>query len=405
MTNQPCTSCGWTLRFIPERNGWGCDRCHAFVPQGAPMPTPSASPWAPPGGSAAVSPAVGHAGHASGPVTGPIAADPASGPVAAPYSPYAQSPYAPPPYGAPPPAPYVPQPQHPAPVPIPYPAQHPAGRPATNKRLWLVGAAAAAVIAIIVTIVVLTRSSGGVGSRQEIVNATIAALAAGDVNKLVALADPKSLFERVLDCSNSDDDDMTPKALEREFREKSERLADKVSGRRLEVISIESRKIDRDSGDGRGYGGRDSGVFKKGDKVFGGCRAREAFRAHEVMVTVEETRKGKKPRQKSVPLELLEVDGDWYLVDAPRGRADDEIPALGDDSDSDDMVEKMREFKDQMCRCTDRTCANRVTEAMTKWSTDVMKRDRDNDFAKKLSPKLEEITKQFSECMMKAMEN
>lgn len=389
MTNQPCTACGWTLRFVPEQNGWGCDRCHAFVPQGAPLPSPSASPWAPPGGSAAVvqPAAVAAAPHAA--------------------SPYAPSPYAPPPHGAPPPPPYVPQPQHPAHAPMPYPPPHVAARTAGTKRLWLVGAGAAAVIAIIVTIVVLTRSSGGVGSRREIVNATIAALAAGDVDKLVALADPKSLFERVLDCSDSDDEDVTPRALEREFRDKAERLADKVSGRKLEVIAIENRKI-RDGGDGRGYGGRDPGVFKKGDKVFGGCRARESFRAHEVMVTVEETRKGKKPKKKNVKLELLEIDGDWYLVDAPRGRADDDIPALGDDVDDsgEEAMEKMREFKDAMCRCTDRTCANRVTEEMTKWSTDIMKRDRGRALSdSKMSTKLEAITKQFSECMMKAMEN
>ena len=295
---------------------------------------------------------------------------------------------------------------------MPYPPPQVAARPAGNKRLWLVAAGAAAVIAIIVTIVVLTRSSGGVGSRREIVDATIAALAAGDVDKLVALADPKSLFERVLDCSDSDDEDVTPKALEREFREKAERLADKVSGRKLEVIAVENRQIPdkrtRDGGDGRGYGGRDAGVFKKGDKVFGGCRARETFRAHEVMVTVEETRKGKKAKKKNVKLELLEIDGDWYLVDAPRGRADDDIPALGDDADDsgEETIEKMREFKDAMCRCADSTCAKRVTDDMTKWSTDLMKRDSGRALTdSKLSSKLEGITKQFSDCMMKAMEN
>jgi hypothetical protein len=397
MTNQPCTACGWTLRFVPERDGWGCDRCHAFVPQGAPLPSPSASPWAPPGGSAAVAPIV------ESPYAPPGAHAP---PASHAPPPPAASPYAPPPYGAPPPAPYTPQrySPHVASGAMPYPPPHGVhAATGSNKRLWLVGAGAAALI-VIVAIVALTRSSGGVGSRAELINQTFAALSAGDVDKLVKLVDPENLFDRVLDCSSSDDDELTPKQLEREFREKAERLADKVKGRKLEVVAVESKKIDRDFGDGRAYGGKDRSVIKKGDKVFDGCRAKETFRAHEVIVTVKETRPGKKAKKKRAKLELLEVDGDWYLVDAPRGRSSDDIPGLGeDDGDDDDaMLEKMREFKDAMCACRDQHCAKRVSDEMTKWGESAMKLPRKNT---KVSPKLEEIAKQLGECMMKAMEN
>ena len=379
MTNQPCTACGWTLSFDPARNGWACDRCQAFVPQGAPLPSPSESPWAPPGGSAAR------------PVTPPA--------FESAYAPHPPSPYAPPVQGMPAPAPYVPQPVMPYPPPAP-----PAVARAANRKMLFVGLGAAGAIGVIVLIVVLTRSSGGASSRAEVVNETFAALAAGDVERLVKLVDPKNLFARVLDCRNaSGDDKLDREELEREFREKSLRLIDKVKGRRFEVISIENKPIDRDHGDGRAYGGGDRGVFEKGDNVLGGCRAKETFRAHELIVVVAE-RKGEQPAQKKrAKLELLEVDGDWYLVDAPRGRSGDDLPGLGEDDDDDDALAKMTELKDQMCRCSDADCARRVTDAMTKWGEQMGRRNDERKPSSTLTAKLEIITKQFGDCMTKAM--
>lgn len=191
-----------------------------------------------------------------------------------------------------------------------------------NKRLWIVCSGAAIAIAVIVTIVVLTRSSRRAGSRQEIVNATIAALAAGDVDRLVGLSDSTN-FDRLLDCRNTAAADVTAEQLEREFRHAAERLAAKVSGRKLEVVAIENRELARDTGND------DPSVFRKGDKVLGECRARTTFRGEEVMVTVEETRTGSRSQKTAVTLGLYEVDGAWYLVDAPRGRAENGLPALG----------------------------------------------------------------------------
>ena len=194
-----------------------------------------------------------------------------------------------------------------------------------RKRLWLVCVAAAFAIAIIVTIVVLTRSGPRARSRDEIVNTTIAALAAGDVDKLVALSRPTNL-DRLLDCSNTAAADVTAEQLEREFRQAAERLAGKVSGRKLRVVAIENRDLARDDVGS----GADPNVFRKGDKVLGPCRARTTFRGEEVMVTVEETRGRKTPENKTVTLGLYEVDGAWYLVDVPRGRAVNGLSALGD---------------------------------------------------------------------------
>lgn len=192
--------------------------------------------------------------------------------------------------------------------------------------MWIAGAAFA--IAIIVTIVVMTRSNHRSRSRQELVDATIAALAAGDVDKLVALSDSTN-FDRLLDCRNTAAADVTAEQLERELRHAAERLVAKVSGRKLRVLAIENRDLGRDDV----ASGAEPNVFREGDKVLGPCRARTTFRGEEVLVTVEETRSGRRPQTKAVTLWLYEVDGAWYLVDAPRGRAENGLPALGEDRD------------------------------------------------------------------------
>jgi hypothetical protein len=70
-----------------------------------------------------------------------------------------------------------------------------------------------------------------------------------------------------------------------------------------------------------------------------------------------------------------------------------------------DAVGKMNDFKEQMCKCTDKACADKVTEAMTKWGQDMAKEAGDKpvtpseDDAKKLASITEDMTK----CMTKAM--
>ncbi|HEU4730573.1 MAG TPA: hypothetical protein VFT22_21900 [Kofleriaceae bacterium] len=70
-----------------------------------------------------------------------------------------------------------------------------------------------------------------------------------------------------------------------------------------------------------------------------------------------------------------------------------------------DAIAKMTTFKDDMCKCTDKACAEKVTEAMTKWGQDMAKEGGDKaakvseDDTKKMAALTEEMTK----CMTKAM--
>src|SRR5678816_1183012 len=47
-----------------------------------------------------------------------------------------------------------------------------------------------------------------------------------------------------------------------------------------------------------------------------------------------------------------------------------------------DMIAKMTEFKDQMCKCADKACADKVMADMTKWTQDMAKEGGDKEAAK-----------------------
>jgi len=78
------------------------------------------------------------------------------------------------------------------------------------------------------------------------------------------------------------------------------------------------------------------------------------------------------------------------------------------DPDSfEDVMSKMGEFRDKMCVCSDTTCAQAVTDEMTKWSTEIAKRA--NPGVKQPTPtddQMKEMTavaQELSKCMAAAM--
>jgi hypothetical protein len=70
-----------------------------------------------------------------------------------------------------------------------------------------------------------------------------------------------------------------------------------------------------------------------------------------------------------------------------------------------DAIAKMTDFKDQMCKCADKACAEKVTEGMTKWGQEMAKEGGDK--AAKVSEddtkKMAAITEEMTKCMTKAM--
>ena len=74
--------------------------------------------------------------------------------------------------------------------------------------------------------------------------------------------------------------------------------------------------------------------------------------------------------------------------------------------DAGEAMAKMSEFKDQMCACKDKACADKVTEAYTKWGTDMASKAGANKDMKpdpEMAKKMGEVTQAYTECATKAM--
>jgi len=68
-----------------------------------------------------------------------------------------------------------------------------------------------------------------------------------------------------------------------------------------------------------------------------------------------------------------------------------------------EAIQKLGEFADDMCACKDRTCADGVSQAMTRWSTELAK---DHDDMTPTAEEMEEatrVTERLSKCMVAAM--
>ena len=66
----------------------------------------------------------------------------------------------------------------------------------------------------------------------------------------------------------------------------------------------------------------------------------------------------------------------------------------------------MTGFRDDMCKCTDKACADAVQEQMTKWSTKMAQEAGSHDTRKATEAELEQMTeigRGYGECMAKAM--
>jgi hypothetical protein len=72
-----------------------------------------------------------------------------------------------------------------------------------------------------------------------------------------------------------------------------------------------------------------------------------------------------------------------------------------------DSLAKMTEFKDQMCKCADKACADKVNEAYTKWGQEMQKEMGESKEPPKMSEeetkKQTEVATAYSACMTKLM--
>jgi hypothetical protein len=72
-----------------------------------------------------------------------------------------------------------------------------------------------------------------------------------------------------------------------------------------------------------------------------------------------------------------------------------------------DALKRMGEFRDEMCKCQDKPCTDRVQQAMTRWSTDMAAKSSDRRREHKADEatmkKMTEVGQAYGECMTKAM--
>src|SRR5882757_5602831 len=70
-----------------------------------------------------------------------------------------------------------------------------------------------------------------------------------------------------------------------------------------------------------------------------------------------------------------------------------------------EAMAKMGEFKDQMCACKDKKCADGVQDSMNKWSAENAKNagDKPEKPDEKMMKDTQEVGTKYGECMAKAM--
>lgn len=81
-------------------------------------------------------------------------------------------------------------------------------------------------------------------------------------------------------------------------------------------------------------------------------------------------------------------------------------PAPQPKTQSELAFEAMLGFKDQMCRCKDKACADRVQEDLVQWSTEMAKSSdmRPGTFTDEQMRAMQDLGSGYAECMMNAMQ-
>jgi hypothetical protein len=72
-------------------------------------------------------------------------------------------------------------------------------------------------------------------------------------------------------------------------------------------------------------------------------------------------------------------------------------------SAGDEALSKLEGFKNQICACKDKACAEKVSEEMTKWGEEFQKNNKDKEPSKEQMEKAAKITEELGECMTKLM--
>ena len=387
-----CPTCGYSLRWFATHNAWGCDRCQALVPSVSPTPPANqpqlVSPYAP--------------------VPSHVQDHPSQ-----PYSPFRAP-------TTPPPAPEPPK--------------------KSRKPLFIaLGVGGVALVGAIVAFAALGGDDKPARSRDAVIKQTFAALAAGDENKLFALADPVNTFKKISRCEKRsskdkdtddpldleyrrlkkvDDEYRDPEKMEERWRKDLKQLLRRTKGAKIEVVDIltelpppmgtkpkkssksddddddddrkKDRDYDRDREDDEDRPERDkefkTTTFKKGHEVLDGCYAKQAFRRQQVKVVVD-IKEGEREFTQRVRIVLQEIDGNWYLSFPPSLNVGLDV-----------IVKDVEEWRDKTCKCADSACVDDLDEDSGRLAYVQYSLDRDADLPRETLTRIEKIQQERKVC-------
>lgn len=384
---QGCRACGWNLRWAAEQNAWVCDRCRAVYP-----PAPQAQQ---PQAYGLPQQSYGQQQQGYG--------QPPQG-YGQPQQGYGQPQQS---YGQQPQQSYGQQPQQaygqPIPAqPIPGHAPQASGPKSSNKGLFLGLAALVLVGGGVGIFFALRGAGGGAGSRDDLVKATVAALASGDADALFKLGDPAAL-EKLMECKKEGGDTASELAEQaKELRESDKALAGKTKGFKLDIVKIDERPPSLDEN------GKNRHAYEKGAKLGPDCTAKVSMVEHKVEVTLKVG-----GADTTMRMEMLEAGGGWYLVDdidldvpssAVAGGGSAAPGSAGTPTGGyAKMIAKLSSFRDRMCACKDQACAGAVTNDMAAWSADQANASADmSDYTAESAKQMQAVMDGYSKCMTAA---
>lgn len=153
----------------------------------------------------------------------------------------------------------------------------------------------------------VTTASMAPDPRLVFARRVLAAMASGDVERLVRLADPIGLRRRVTECKKGSVD---PQRYVDSAREMYTYSVEHAKGLTIEILGLAHTASSDADGD------TDEHVLKKGADVGGNCVAKIDLELQKISVDVQ-VRRGSEPVEQVLDIEALEIDGHWYLIDIP----------------------------------------------------------------------------------------
>jgi hypothetical protein len=261
--------------------------------------------------------------------------------------------------------------------------------------------------------------------------------------------------------SEKDKEDRDPKKQVEKRKKEFEEVAPRTKGAKIELVEIVTKEPPAPKDDEKKSDDEDDplgGVMKTGQKLMKGCVAKVPMRIHTAKVKLKVTPKGEAAIEQDAEIMLLQVGSGFYLAAPPtvslgagalerefkgikdkvcackdaacaqklkdefkasprRKEVKKEIKALSDKDrekidaiedeikaceaklGGEDQLEAMEQFKDKLCACTDKVCADKVQQELTVWSNS----HNDTKLADEDMSKASAIGEEMAKCLTRIL--